>query len=386
MNFLTKSIANKSLFPKKCQLLFQTLTTLQQSSRFASTTISKSRKPKIPKPQEPSSSYVLTPPRIEIDEAANVSSWPKPSEIPYQAKVANLVNLVGFVQTPVKFEASNDGKYSAGTVVAHESSDDNSVLMIPVVFTGDLAHVVACHVKENDCVYVSGKFSMDPLLSCEFMDEYQSCFHIVAENVNFVQGLKRKNLKESVKSVYLKSNNQHSDYLVKQKDSLSGLEYDDSVNLGGGKLKEGSVTGGDDWRELIKNPKEWWDCRKAKLDGIVKARHPDFKKKDSSTSLWVENAPRWILEGLEGLEFDVYAPKPKGVGKEVDSWKDLVENPDNWWDNRANKLNPKAPDFKHKNTGIGLWVDSSPDWVLSRLPPLREQRAAFSDKQHIQLH
>lgn len=387
MNYLTKSIAKKAFFsyssPQKCQLLLQTL-----SSRFASTTISKPRKPKIPKPQEPSSSYVLTHPRIEIyDEAEDVSSWPKPSEIPYQAKVANSVNLVGFVQTPVHFEASSDGKYCASTVVAHENSDDNSVLMIPVVFAGDLAHVVACHVKENDCVYVYGKFSMEPL-SCEFMDEYQSCFHIVAENVNFVQGLKRNvSLKGNVKSVYPKgknfvldeNDNQHSDYLVKQKDRLSGLEYDDSVNLGESKSEEG-VTGGDDWRNLIKNPKQWWDCRKAKLDGIVKARHPDFKKKDSSTSLWIENTPRWVLEGLEGLEFDAYAPKSKSIGKDVDSWKDLLENPDKWWDNRASKLNQKAPDFKHKNTGIGLWVGSSPDWVLSQLPPLRDQRAASSDK------
>lgn len=386
MNFLTKSVAKRALFssssPQKCQLLLQTLTL-----RFASTTISKPRKPKSPTPHEPSLSYSLTQPRIDIDEAETVSSsWPRPSEIPYQAKVANSVNLVGFVQTPVQFEASSDGKYCASTVVAHENSDDNSVLMIPIVFAGDLAHVVACHVKENDCVYVSGKFSMDPL-PCEFMDEYQSCFHVVAENVNFVQGLKRKALKGSVKSVYPKSKNflldnndkQHSDYMVKQKDSLSGLQCDDSVNLGGSKSEEG-VTGGDDWRDLIKNPKQWWDCRKAKLDGIVKARHPDYKKKDSSTSLWLENAPRWVLEGLEGLEFDIYAPKSKGLGKEVDSWKDLLENPDKWWDNRANKLNQKAPDFKHKNTGIGLWVSSSPDWVLSRLPPLRDQRAASSDK------
>ncbi|KAK4342985.1 hypothetical protein RND71_038801 [Anisodus tanguticus] len=352
-----------------------------KTTRFASTSISKPRNPKTLKPQEPSSTYSLTPPRIESDETEKIYCWPKPSEIPYQAKVANAVNLVGFVQTPVHFEASLDGKYCAGTVVAHENSDDNSsVLMIPVVFTGDLAHVVACHVKENDCVYVSGKLSMDPLLSCEFMDEYQSCFHIVAENVNFVQGLKRKNLNGSVKSVYPKSKNFLLDDNDKQKDSLSGLESGDSVSLGGSKLGEGGVTGGDDWRDLIKNTKQWWDCRKAKLDGIVKARHPDFKKKDSSTSLWLENAPRWILEGLEGLEFDVYAPKPKGVGKEVDSWKDLVENPYNWWDNRANKLNPKAPDFKHKNTGIGLWVGSSPDWVLSRLPPVRGEQAAYSDK------
>ncbi|CAN4121584.1 unnamed protein product [Withania somnifera] len=381
MSFLTKSLANRSLFssssPQKCKRLLQTL---NPTSRFASTAVSKPRKSKIPKPEEPSLSYVLTNPRIETDEVEKVSSWPRPSEIPYQAKVANFINLVGFVQTPVQFDASLDWKYCASTVVAHENCDDSSVLMIPVVFGGDLAHVVACHVKENDCVYVSGKFSMDPL-PIKFIEEYQSCFHIVAENINFVQGLKRNVLKRSVKPVYPKNLNFSLDGNDKKhSDSLSGLEYADSVNSGGSKSEEG-LTRGDDWRDLVKNPKQWWDCRKAKLDGVVKPRHPDFKKKeDGNTSLWLENAPRWVFDGLEGLEFDIHAPKSKGVGKEVDSWKDLLENPDNWWDNRTTKLNQKAPDFKHKNTGIGLWVDSSPDWVLSQLPPLRDQTAASSHK------
>lgn len=377
MNFLTKTIANRTLssssYPKKCQLF-------QSFSRFVSKTTTP-RKSKIPKPQEPSSSYSLTPPKIETNEAENISSWPKPSEIPYQSKVANFVNLVGFVQTPIQFETSPDGNYCAGTVLAHENNDNNnnSILMIPVVFVGDLAHVVACHVKENDSVYVSGKFSMDPM-PCEIMDKYKFSFHIVAENVNFVQGLKQiAPRKARGQFVYPKSSTkqQHSD---NEKDiSLSTLENDDSVvNSGGGSKSEG----GDEWRDLIKNPKQWWDCRKAKLDGIVKARHPDFKKKDSSSiALWLENAPRWVLEGVEGLEFDVYVPKSKGVGKEVDSWKDLLENPDKWWDNRATKLNQKAPDFKHKNTGIGLWVDNSPDWVLSQLPPLRDQRAEYKMNQ-----
>lgn len=59
-----------------------------------------------------------------------------------------------------------------------------------------------------------------------------------------------------------------------------------------------------------------------------------------------------------------------------DLWKDYFENPSNFWDNRASKLNLKAPDFKHKSTGAGLWVDnkSTPLWVHKRfgeVPPNR---------------
>jgi len=81
-------------------------------------------------------------------------------------------------------------------------------------------------------------------------------------------------------------------------------------------------------------------------------------------------------------------------------WRSLVENPNKWWDNRSSKvapcilitllflslprpwlklsctlsctqLKPSSPDFKHKDTGEGLWIGSStPAWVLPKLPPV----------------
>jgi len=38
-----------------------------------------------------------------------------------------------------------------------------------------------------------------------------------------------------------------------------------------------------------------------------------------------------------------------------------------WWDNREGKRNPKAPDFKHKDDGRALWLNSAPDWVRQKL-------------------
>jgi hypothetical protein len=136
------------------------------------------------------------------------------------------------------------------------------------------------------------------------------------------------------------------------------------------------------WNHLIENPREWRDHRENKAKGLVKPRHPDFKNKDSSVSLWLNKAPNWVLPKLEGLEFDVLVPKARGVKqlKGEESWRDLVQNPDKWWDNRIDKRNAKAPDFKHKETGEALWLNESPTWVLPQLPPpvKRKQEVSVS--------
>lgn len=60
-------------------------------------------------------------------------------------------------------------------------------------------------------------------------------------------------------------------------------------------------------------------------------------------------------------------------GSKVDRdqlWEEFKQQPSNFWDNRNKKLNPKAPDFKHKQSGEGLWVSSSPAWFnVSDHPP-----------------
>lgn len=49
-------------------------------------------------------------------------------------------------------------------------------------------------------------------------------------------------------------------------------------------------------------------------------------------------------------------------------WQVFFANPYEWWDNRNCKLNPKSPDFKHKDTGESLWLmDSDPPWINQQL-------------------
>ena len=42
-------------------------------------------------------------------------------------------------------------------------------IRIPLIFEGDLAHIAACHLKENDYIHVAGQISADPL----YLDESQ---------------------------------------------------------------------------------------------------------------------------------------------------------------------------------------------------------------------
>ena len=64
---------------------------------------------------------------------------------------------------------------------------------------------------------------------------------------------------------------------------------------------------------------------------------------------------------------------PNGASPKEALWRSLAEEPDTWWDNRERKsqpgANPRSPDFKHKESGEALWIESrdTPTWVLETL-------------------
>lgn len=53
------------------------------------------------------------------------------------------------------------------------------------------------------------------------------------------------------------------------------------------------------------------------------------------------------------------APASAAKSSKADKEADLLANPAKWWDNRVGKTNPKAPDFKHKDSGEGIWLDKA---------------------------
>ena len=73
-----------------------------------------------------------TPPHSTTNSSLNNAvlkepvTWAKPSEIPWQAKVVNSVNLIGRVKIPVQFETSTDGKNWAGTIISQDDGSESS--------------------------------------------------------------------------------------------------------------------------------------------------------------------------------------------------------------------------------------------------------------------
>lgn len=376
------------------------------------------------------SSYTTTKPRLKTTkntspEPTTISSsspqndtvWEKPSEIPWQAKVVNSVNLIGQVKIPVQFEASPDGKNWAGTIISQDEGSLQSAgslqsFWIPVIFEGDLAHIAMCHLKEKDYVHVAGHLSVDvPPFK---LSEVQANVQVMAHSINFVQDSKstkistpsdpeRWSSKTSVQenNVFIqppleeRSTMSIQPHTMFEKSTINGTEsfpVPNSKKVGRKPTDKPSMLA--KWRDLLTNSKQWLDNREKKRNGLVKANYPDFKHKDSGDGLWLDGAPPEILQGLGRLEF---CNHPAGGGyfqkvaspptptaprqassipgpsheKDGDLWKHLVENPSSWWDNRVDKKNPNGPDFKHKDTRKALWLVDAPAWAVSSLPPLK---------------
>ncbi|CAI8594620.1 unnamed protein product [Vicia faba] len=341
------------------------------------------------------------------------SKFSKPTEIPFQPKLANSVNLIGSVNKAVQFETSTDGNPFASTVISTLHHNPSS-LSIPVVFQGDLAHIANFHLKQNDVVHVVGQISADPKHS---KPQYQ--FQVMVQSLSFVQDyplVKKASLtskqtfdssseredeeiKSSEKDIHSKQTEEHDkrkswkDVLNKPsrwqvfhstKESPKGAALESKTD---GQLqpelKQTITTAkkypdslSNSWDYLLNDPKQWLDFRGSKRSGLVNPRYPDFKRKDGSVPIWIDKAPKWVLSKLEELEFDVPAVKSKQAkdSKRDESWNDLVQNPAKWWDNRLEKRNARYPDFRHKDTGVGLWLKGSPSWVLPKLPPLKPKQ------------
>lgn len=80
-----------------------------------------------------------------------------------------------------------------------------------------------------------------------------------------------------------------------------------------------------------------------------------------------------------GAKFGDFAGNRGSGGSAEELWQAFFANPVDWWDNRMNKRNPKAPDFKHKDTGEALWVEGkyNPPWVKSQLAILDSRMASL---------
>ncbi|XP_048337266.2 protein OSB2, chloroplastic [Ziziphus jujuba] len=370
MNTLCRSVAQRAFAKERLpslQSYHHYYSTAAAKPRYRATkTMTSQRSPPSSPPSPPEqTTYTLSSPSRGAKAAQSSASsflssseviLKRPSEIPFQAKVANSVQLIGYIPKPVHFQTTHDGKPWASTTITTQrpsSTSTDSALWIPIIFEGDLAHIAACHVKENDYVYITGQLSKHhPWRNA---NQGEASVQVMVQNLNFVEASSPM-VKDSVHNI---------EEEVTSCDSDSG--------------KEDGDTALSPWRDLLDNPKEWSDYRSKKRDGLVKPKYPDFKRKDGSQAIWLNSAPKWVLSKLEGLEFGNQIKNSKGTKQSKDVlWKDLVDNPDKWWDNRQDKFKESQPDFKHKENGEVLWLNSSPAWALSKLPPPRPPRKAVA--------
>lgn len=123
------------------------------------------------------------------------------------------------------------------------------------------------------------------------------------------------------------------------------------------------------WMSLFDQPEQWIDCRKAKKDGSVNSRYPDFKPLNGGKALWVSSRiPAFAKEKLDdgaALWREHVAPRS--------NWTRLFEDPSSWIDFREAKAagtrSQSYPDFKHRD-GTPLWLEGRarlPNWIQEKI-------------------
>ncbi|KAJ7551518.1 hypothetical protein O6H91_06G018500 [Diphasiastrum complanatum] len=131
------------------------------------------------------------------------------------------------------------------------------------------------------------------------------------------------------------------------------------------------------WQQFFSDPSQWWDKRFDKR----KPRFPDFKHKTANKALWIDNRfnPPWVHAKLADMvQFQEHGqsgfplPEISGLAAKVvrmeQLWQEFFSDPSQWWDNRFIKV-PKYPDFEHKRTHEGLWIEGqlNPTWVGAKV-------------------
>ncbi|XP_057833765.1 protein OSB2, chloroplastic isoform X2 [Cryptomeria japonica] len=310
--------------------------------------------------------------------------FPRPETIPWQEELANKVQLIGFIGGPVELRYTSTGKAFVSTNLAAKlNSKTSEPTWFALKFWHEMAEIAAEHVKTGDKVYVSGYMNHD---ATEDDKNTRTMIKVVVSLLNFVErdpsfgphtdaNMNSSLLGSPQEGINMKHAISGSPQEGKNmKQAITGPPQE-STNMK--QAISGSKVMGTEklWEAFFLNPTEWWDNRKDKRN----PKAPDFKHKTTGESLWIESYgnPSWVKSQLDKLDDE--SSKVMGTEK---LWEAFFLNPTEWWDNRKDKRNPKAPDFKHKTTGESLWIGSygNPSWVKSQLDKLDESMS-FSHQQ-----
>ncbi|KAJ0231911.1 Protein OSB1 [Hirschfeldia incana] len=219
-----------------------------------------------------------------------------------------------------------------------------------------MARKCVAHLKPNDFVFVSGRLVSYDKSSGNENSGLGLHYQVKVSEVNHVMAPPSHVLDSEIPQIP-----------KSQTVSFEVVREDSSIE----ESKNGNI---DLWEAFFADPDDWWDRRRSKKN----LRQPDFKHKDTDEALWLNSdTPVWVTSRLElldqrrGDDDDTEEPEHD----EIHLWEALFANPDEWWDKRRNKKSPKLPDFKHKDTGEALWLNSeTPVWVTRQLELLDQSK------------
>ncbi|KAJ7527749.1 hypothetical protein O6H91_16G069400 [Diphasiastrum complanatum] len=126
------------------------------------------------------------------------------------------------------------------------------------------------------------------------------------------------------------------------------------------------------WQQFFSDPSQWWDRRFDKKN----SRFPNFKHKAAKKAPRIDNRfypPRAHAKLASMVKCQEQGQscfvKPQISVRKEQLWQEFFSDPSQWWDNRLTKRSPKHPDFKHKRTHEGLWIEGwpNPPWVRAKM-------------------
>jgi len=141
------------------------------------------------------------------------------------------------------------------------------------------------------------------------------------------------------------------------------------------------------WTSLLEQPYDWYDYRKLKSSGNVSAKFPDFKSRKGGQGLWLDGAADEVTARFAKGRVPTWQEAPSWEERAKSAlplWKSLFEKHEKWQDYRSQKqarlISEKHPDFRCKESGTGLWLNSAPEFVTAKIaakqtPPWKEGRS-----------
>ncbi|BBN10609.1 single-strand DNA-binding protein [Marchantia polymorpha subsp. ruderalis] len=245
--------------------------------------------------------------------------FPRPPLIPWEKDLANAVQLIGNVGKDLDIKYLDTGKIVAKSSLAVKkpSQKNEEPSWFELEFWDELAEIAAHHVKKGDQIFVTGRIIVDKAVTPEAT---YTRVKVSVSNLCFVEPFSGQ------RRAYVQPNSSQNDEFVDTSDN--------------------------NWsREVISAaaPQQNWNTQ-------------------SVSPQQQSSSPVAGTAGKASFEDESLSTEKR--------WQAFFADPSQWWDNRFNKKNPKAPDFKHKSTQEVLWLNSwnNPPWVAAQV-------AAWEDKQ-----